>query len=266
MALSAIFDISLAELSNENQNQNQNQNQNIIDNIFDLTIVQDIRGIIKSVHGRGFGPSFKFWDDVVGKNFVDILPVNISKRVAKAIEKLMKGDRLADFGYQDVGPDGKRYFSVKMVKADEFTFLSVITEVSKFKTEEHILIKNEALLTLVADTLKTGAWEVDLMTMGIVWTKQVFEIYELDEAPPTVAEAIRFYAPQAQEKVKQAFNNLIKSGLPYDFEVPFITAKGRNLWVWVIGVPRYSSGQMITVSGTIQDVTDLKTNESVKLT
>jgi transcriptional regulator with XRE-family HTH domain len=249
MALSAAFNIALLELSNEGQN--------TLNRIFELSIVQDLQGIYKSVHGRGLELSFKFWEDIVGKNFADVLPVNISQRVVKAIEKIRMGAELAEFGYQELEADGKRYFSVKMVKNDEASLLSVITEISQQKTKEHKLLKSQTLLTLVADTLKTGAWEMNLATMTPEWTKQLYTIYELDEKA-TLTETIKFFPLEVRSTVQQAFTGLIESGIPYDLEVPFTTAKGKKLWVRVIGVPLYANAKVVRVSGIVQDITHLK--------
>lgn len=254
MALSAAFDITLNELSNEEQN--------VLNNIFDLTFVMDRQGVFKSVHSDKPELLYRPINEIIGKKYVDIMPSHVSKMVSKAIEKLSYGNKVIEFIYWLQFPAGKKYFNIKIVWADTESFLSVITEISQQKAKEQKLLKNEALLNLVADTQKAGGWQMDLVTMEIMWTKQVYAIYELDEIP-AITESFNFYAELARPKIQQAFKNLVELGIPYDLVLPFVSAKGRKLWVRVAGLPLYANAEVISVSGTIQDVTQLKIPKEV---
>jgi PAS domain S-box-containing protein len=90
----------------------------------------------------------------------------------------------------------------------------------------------------------------------------VFDIYEIDKTP-SITEGISFYAPEARPIIQQAFENLSASGEAYDLELPFITATGKNLWVRVSGWPVYHNDIMKKVSGVIQDITHLKTPQTM---
>jgi hypothetical protein len=62
---------------------------------------------------------------------------------------------------------------------------------------------------------------------------------------------------------QQAFENLSASGEAYDLELPFITASGKKLRVRVSGWPVYHNDIMKKVSGVIQDITHLKTQQTL---
>jgi two-component system sensor histidine kinase/response regulator len=250
IALSSAFGIPLLDLSNESQN--------LLDKVFDLTLVQDANGVYITVNSKGLKSTSISWNSIVGKHYRDVLSADLSQRVSEAMDNLNAGADTSEFEWHDVQADEKRYFHAKMIKVNENSFLSVVTEVSRQKTVEQSLLKNEALLSLVSDTLKTGAWELDVASMNSTWTKQVYSIHELDERPITVTEAISFYPPSVRLQIQTALEQLIESGIPYDLDVPFVTAKGTKLWVRVVGMPIYANEKVVKVSGIIQDITHLK--------
>jgi DNA-binding XRE family transcriptional regulator len=246
MALATAFGLAHDDLLNEGNS--------LFNAMFDLTTVLDGQGIFKSVYTTTPELLYRPADEVIGKNYVDVLPPHVSQAVTKALTKLKKGAKMAEFDYQLTLPTGMEYFNVKMVRSDSDSFFSVITEISQQKATEKKQLKNAELLSLVADTLKTGAWEMDLITMDIVWTKQVYDIYELEKIP-TINEGINYYAQEARPLIQHAFTNLVDLGIPYDLQLPFITAKGKKLQVRVVGLPLFANAQVISVSGIIQDVT-----------
>jgi PAS domain-containing protein len=254
MALSSAFGITSRELSNEGVT--------LLDRLFYLRFVQDGTGNFKSLKISDPDMLQVAQHQIVGENCADILPPELSNQILKAIDDLKSGVKSIEFDYSLVLSAGLQLFRAKVIQSGQDSFLSVITEISEQQITEKKLLKNEALLSMMADTLKSGAWEVDLITNEIHWTQQVFAIYEVDKKP-TVAEGILFYAPQAQKIIQQAFETLQTSGKSYDLELPFISAKGKKLWVRVIGWPEYQNAKTIKVSGVIQDITQLNMSNSL---
>ena len=228
--------------------------------MFDITVTQDAEGIFTSAEGTGYILSSWIRDKLLGNHFADILSAKLAARISSAVETLNLGAKFAEFGYQHTEAEGKQYFSVKMVKLNDGSFLSVITEVSEQKNSEKKLLANQRLLSFVADSLKTGAWEMDLTTMEVIWTKQILEIYELDERT-NLDDAIHFYAPAARPVISQAFSDLVELGRSYDLELPFVTAKGTELWVKVTGEAIYAQDKLVKVYGSMQDITASKLSQ-----
>jgi transcriptional regulator with XRE-family HTH domain len=249
MALSSAFGISFSELSSGEAT--------LLDRLFSLRFVQDGAGTYKSVAADVPEMLQVPMNQIVGKNCADILPTELSNQILKAIADLKNGAKLIEFDYSLTLTAGPQFFRAKIINSGHDSFLSVITEIEQQKATEKKLLKSEAMLSKVADTLKSGAWEVDLTTNEILWTKQIFAIYEVDKTP-TISEGILFYAPQARPIIQQAFEQLTTSGISYDLELPFITAKGRDLWVRVVGWAEYHETKITKVSGVIQDITHLK--------
>jgi signal transduction histidine kinase len=60
------------------------------------------------------------------------------------------------------------------------------------------------------------------------------------------------------DSVKAAF----EEGRPFDFIAPLVTAAGRHRWVRSIGEPQSAGGQIVSIVGALQDVTQQKQLEA----
>ena len=91
---------------------------------------------------------------------------------------------------------------------------------------------------LVLDSLSTGrianvgGWEVDLLSGTITFTDQLCRIHDKEPGyTPTYEEAVAFYPPEARSLIHAAVEAGRLHGVPWDLELPFVTAKGRSIWV-----------------------------------
>lgn len=101
-----------------------------------------------------------------------------------------------------------------------------------------------------------GGWELDVDSRRLEWSLEVYRIHELDSSVvPTVESAIDFYSAEARPVIRAAVENAIQSGKPWDLELPFITATGRNRWVRTHGEAIIRDGEVVKLVGAFQDVT-----------
>ncbi len=126
------------------------------------------------------------------------------------------------------------------------------------QTEDH-LRKSEALLNETQKIARLGGWELHLETNELFWTEEVYRIHEVPrEYSPDVSEAVNFYAPEHQPVLRQAIRNAAAYGEPWNLELKFITAKGKQLWVRSIGEAFRENGKSVKLAGTFQDITEYK--------
>lgn len=106
---------------------------------------------------------------------------------------------------------------------------------------------------------KVGGWELDLTDMHLSWTNETYRIHELDPGvQPDLSRAIEFYAPEARPAIQTAVDEGIRKGTPWDLELPFITAKGKHIWVRALGEARMVDGKTVRLNGAFQDITEQK--------
>lgn len=129
--------------------------------------------------------------------------------------------------------------------------------------EQHLLAERESdLLEQVTKASGVGGWEYDLDTDTVTWTAKTREIHEVEpDFQPTVDMALSFYAPHCRRQISDAIAKAIRKGKSWDLELPFITAKGRDIWVRTAGRSIGENGRVTRLVGAFQDITERKRSE-----
>ena len=141
-------------------------------------------------------------------------------------------------------------------------FLGIAYDITEARQADVALRESEWLLNQSGQVAGIGGWELDVNTMVPRWTHQTRVIHEVDaNYEPTLAEALAFYPPEAHPIIEQAVQQAIEKGTPWDVELPFVTAKGRQIWVRVIGNPEIEDGKTIRLIGTFQNISKRKLAE-----
>ena len=138
--------------------------------------------------------------------------------------------------------------------------ISVQRDISRIKVMSDALRRNEKLLNETGELGKIGGWEIDLETMTPIFTRETYNIHELnpDLPPPSVLEGLKNYPPEARPVLKKLANQAIEEHKSYDIELPFVTAKGKQLWVRTIGKVELEGDKAIRLYGIIQDITAIR--------
>ncbi|MBC7602324.1 MAG: response regulator [Ramlibacter sp.] len=114
----------------------------------------------------------------------------------------------------------------------------------------------QAFLDKTGRIAGVGGWALDMTTHVTLWTDQTCRIYEVEPGHrPTLEEAISYYAPHARPVIEEAVRHSIATGEGFDVELPFITAKGRAIWVRAVGEPEVVDGHVVRLVGAFQDIT-----------
>lgn len=101
-----------------------------------------------------------------------------------------------------------------------------------------------------------GTWQVDIATQKVRWNQVTHRIHEvLDLGERDVDEALDFYPPEAREEVAAALERAAADGQPWDRELPFVTARGRQRWVRIAGRTVRQDEAPQRLVGTIEDIT-----------
>ncbi len=121
---------------------------------------------------------------------------------------------------------------------------------------DHRLASSESLLREMGQAARVGGWSLDIATKRIEWTEQTRLIHEVPEDfVLTLEAAIDFYAPECRQLVADSVAHATQTGEPWDLELPLITAKGRLIWVRVVGRAEMREGKAVRLYGAFQDIT-----------
>ncbi|MCX6971230.1 MAG: PAS domain S-box protein [Verrucomicrobia bacterium] len=133
----------------------------------------------------------------------------------------------------------------------------ILQDITERRKEHKLLQKATLLLQKTSRIAKIGGWELDLVTNNIAWTSETYRLHEIGEDyHPKLSDGLSFYPPESRPAIEEAIKRAIEKGARFDVEVPFVTAKGRHLWVRSSGEPEFEGGKCVRLSGTFQDITE----------
>jgi PAS domain S-box-containing protein len=120
----------------------------------------------------------------------------------------------------------------------------------------------QKLLDEATDLARIGGWHLDLISKEVYWSPMTRKLHEVgEEFEPDLESGINFYREDVRDKVKEYVDQAISSGDSWNFELPIITAKGREIWIKSIGKVEYKDGSPIRMVGSLQDITKTKSYE-----
>lgn len=113
----------------------------------------------------------------------------------------------------------------------------------------------ERLLENSARLARIGSWEVDTIKNTVYWSGITREIHEVDDDfSPDLNSGIGFYREDVRNLVLEKVEEGMRTGKPWDFQLPIITAKGHERWVRSIGQAEFHNGKVIRLFGSFQDI------------
>lgn len=134
--------------------------------------------------------------------------------------------------------------------------LAMVTDITARRQVEQDLANTAELLERTGEIAKIGGWQYLLPTKEFKWTQETFRITEIEATQePTLEEAVKLFPPEARPIISTAIQEAKRNGTEFDLELPFITAKGKNLWVRTQGSAIRENGKIVQLLGTFQDIT-----------
>src|SRR5450830_222855 len=142
--------------------------------------------------------------------------------------------------------------------------MSLSTYVTGVKQRESSLHEGEARLKEVQHISQLGSWELNLMTEELVWSDEVFMLFEIDrnQLVPTYGRIINAIHPQDREAVNSAYASSLTTRKPYELTHRLLMSDGRIKWVTERCTTYFNDeGAPIRSVGTVQDITEYKLKE-----
>jgi PAS domain S-box-containing protein len=135
-------------------------------------------------------------------------------------------------------------------------------DVTGQKEHEQEYERTVDLLNQTEQIANVGGWEVDPETEDVFWTDHLFEMLgvEYDKEPP-LDEALNVYLEEDRPRVENAVEEAIVAGEPFEVEARFQRPDDEIRWVRICGEPIIKDGEVVTLRGTVHDVTHHKERE-----
>lgn len=126
------------------------------------------------------------------------------------------------------------------------------------------LAKSEAMLKEAQRMAHTGSWELDLAQNILVWSDEIYRIFEIDpQAFSASYDAfLAIVHPEDRDLVDRAYTESVKNRTPYDIEHRLLFPGGRIKHVREHCETFYDAeGRPVRSAGTLQDITERKLME-----
>jgi PAS domain S-box-containing protein len=198
--------------------------------------------------------------------FMDLLHAADRERVSAAIQEHLQNHkpyklpvriRTKDGSYKWFETAGK---AIQNDKGENLRMAGSIIDIDLQHTIQLELEKNQVLIQEVGEMAKIGGWEIDLKTMKPYWSKAVYDIHDLPyDQEPDVENAFEFYEEGYRDMARETLDRAIKRKESYQYEYRFVTAKGKKIWVRVMGKPVLDEeGNVIALRGVMQNIDEEK--------
>ena len=147
-----------------------------------------------------------------------------------------------------------------------FSRSGVIQDITERKRSDFAIARTTEMLNRTGMLARVGGWELPLDTMVPLWSVETYRIHGMEPHETVNFEAaMNHYVPEARSTFRAALRAAIENAIPWDLELPLITAKGQRGWVRSQGRALLKDGQVICLAGALQDITVRKQSEQALL-
>ncbi|MDP1747058.1 MAG: PAS domain S-box protein [Bacteroidota bacterium] len=211
-------------------------------------------------------------EELIGKSALDFIHPKDLEYVKQRYSDMFNRNSIQFSQFRNKKKDGS-YCWVESAgnftynKEGKITGLTVNTrDISERKQVEELLIKNEKQLNDAQQLAKIGSWEFIFATLESTWSKELYQISELEGTPSDMLfKAYRKKIhPDDITMLDTVVKNAIEFGERFNFEHR-VMCTNKNI-KYVIGIGnaiKNEQGKTIGLRGTIQDITQRKKAEDI---
>lgn len=140
------------------------------------------------------------------------------------------------------------------------------TDITERKQNEMLQQQREELLLFAQRLAKVGNWSLNVLTGQVIWSPELYRIFRVD--PGTPIPPYHSFPSLLTKKsallMEENIKRLLNEGGMYELDMEAVRADGSNIWVIARGeiAQRDAIGKPVMLSGTIQDITERKEQES----
>ncbi len=256
--LTAFVSVNLFELTQiKRGRQEMADMEQLIAALFDtddtgVVVVDAVGNIVKA--NNGFETMFGYKaGELLGKPWLTVIaPIDVAD-VKAAHKKVLAGASL-NYERRGICKNGAYrnvYVSNRLYQTSSGEKLIIktvrdLTESTKYKQLQHH----------AEGMAKLGGFEIDPITRQVLWTAQVYRIFEVeDNFRPTISWIEKAYVPAELPEFKQRLKEALTKGKAFDVVRRLKTAKGNYRWLHIKGTPLQLNAGLYRLIGTIQDIT-----------
>ncbi|MBI4808252.1 MAG: HD domain-containing protein [Nitrosomonadales bacterium] len=204
--------------------------------------------------------------EIIGRLYYEVFP-KFGEPLPGCRQTVEKGE---DGVEEEVKIDGVVYRSRAYTVHDEQGEYSYsvhsLEDVTERKKMGSRLLESEARLSEAQHLAQIGSWELDLCNNELVWSDEIYRIFEIDpmQFGASYDAFLNAIHPDDRDFVNQSYGDSVRERAAYDITHRLLMKDGRVKYVREICRTVYGTDDKPTRSiGTVQDITERKQHEIV---
>jgi len=249
--------------------------QLVIENTSVLVVITNAQREIEWVNGAYTRLTGWTIDEIRGRSPASFLhgPATDRAVVQRINEAIARGEGVDYAELLNYRKDGTPYWvsvNIQPIRDGEGRvthFVAIEHDITERKRAERRLRSSERRLAEAQRLAQIGNWELDLRSNVLLWSEEVFRIFEIDSRrfKATYEAFLDRIHPDDRDAVNAAYWNAVHNREPYEIEHRLLFPDGRIKWVVERGRTDYNErGAPLRSRGTVQDVTERKAAETAR--
>ena len=155
-------------------------------------------------------------------------------------------------------------YSTPYTVGDRSVLLSIVHDITERKQSEIAARIATDRLNEAQRIAHIGNWSLDLVTGELLWSDEVFRLFEVDQNQfgATYEAFLDAIHPDDREAVNRAYRLSLSERRPYEMSHRLLMRDGRIKWVHERGETNFDGdGKPLLSVGTVQDITERKQTE-----
>jgi PAS domain S-box-containing protein len=233
----------------------------------DLICIASLDGYFTKIN-EAFSKSLGYTEEeLFSKQFINFIHPEDLDKTLKEIENLNKGQNTINFSNKYKKKDGG-YINLNwhaISNEDTKTIFAIARDVTDVEQTREKLITNQRLLNESQKMAKIGSFEFNLQTNELVWSEELYNIFEID--PKEKENLYQLYVNRIPAEYMALLNNKLQEAIvdkkPYEIEHTIVLNDGSKKWILGYGEPIVNkNNEVIKIRGIAKDISTQKEFEN----
>jgi PAS domain S-box-containing protein len=148
---------------------------------------------------------------------------------------------------------------------DQLLLLISFRDITRHKRVQNELQTNQLLLAEAQRVAQLGSWRWDIVSNQLTWSQQLYRLFGIEQTEETLhfSDFIDLIHPADRDRINSILEEAVESQSSFEMEYRIVRPDGVVRLIYGQGVAGLTdSGELISMIGTAQDVTERKANEA----